>query len=427
MKIKIIILIILGIASYLYFTDLQPLKQLVGYRVPPLETPVSAEPGVGENNESEFPFLSLPSGLYITSFVSGLDKPRVIEFDPAGRMLVSEPGAGRVIILEDSDGDGKAETKKTLLSNLNKPHGLAFYSDDTNTYLYVAETHQVVRFRYDVKNGRVLDMVGQNIANLPADGRHFTRTIGFGKNFVEKSDLPDQLGSNFLNPIKLYISVGSSCDTCIESDWKRSAILESDPEGTFTAKFASGLRNAVFFTFHPETGEIWTTEMGRDNLGDELPPDEINIVRFNKNYGWPFCYGNKVRDNKFNEPVPSGRIDVTNDCSQTEPSLIDLQAHSAPLGIAFIPGSWPKEWQNDLLVAYHGSWNRTEPTGYKIVRFALDKNNKVTKNEDFISGWLSGDDEKIFGRPVDLKFGPDDALYISDDAAGVIYRVEAVN
>ena len=162
--------------------------------------------------------------------------------------------------------------------------------------------------------------------------------------------------------------------------------MESDPEGSYTAEFAGGLRNSVFFVFHPETREIWATEMGRDNLVDNLPPDEINIVKAAgsehkfgaRRYGWPFCYGNKVKDKKFN-PDKVARIDIPTDCSQTEAPVIELPAHSAPLGLTFITSDkWPNEWKNNLLVAYHGSWNRSEPTGYKIVRFKVDKNGKVS-------------------------------------------------
>jgi glucose/arabinose dehydrogenase len=234
------------------------------------------------------------------------------------------------------------------------------------------------------------------------------------------------------------MSVGSSCDVCEESTWKRAAILESDPTGSFTAEFAGALRNSVFFTFHSKTNEIWATDMGRDNLGDNLPPDEVNIIKVAgpedkfgaKRYGWPFCYGNQIRDKTFN-PEKFVRIDISSDCTKTESPVIKIPAHSAPLGIAFIPfnSGWPKEWEGDLLIALHGSWNRSVPVGYKIIRYDLDAIGKVLSQEpvDFITGWLgfsdNSDQKKIYGRPVDLKFGINGALYISDDTAGVIYEV----
>ena len=393
------------------------------FYVPPLE-----EPNVTEIPNTGLSFLKLPTGFMIDVFADNLENPRVIAFDPVGNMLVSETKAGRIAMLKDSDGDGKSDKKITILESLRLPHGLDFYSDSKATYLYVAETNEVKRFSYDVKSGTIANKKSENIATLPADGRHFTRTIAFGPNYRQGSIL----GGLGLSVDKLYMSVGSSCDVCIEDTWKRAAILESDPAGNYTAEFAGGLRNSVFFTFHPKTKEIWATEMGRDNLGDDLPPDEINIIKVAgpedkygaKRYGWPFCYGDKVRDKKFN-PEKVDRIDISSDCSTTTPPIIKIQAHSAPLGLAFVPANkgWPKEWEGDLLVALHGSWNRSEKVGYNVVRYDLDSGGNVLSQipEDFISGWLVNG--KIYGRPVDLKFDSKGKLYISDDATGVIYKV----
>ena len=427
------ILLVLAVGGYLFWTDFGLFKKLVGDKGPtPSESPVV-------NLDGELGFLSLPEGFEISIAAKNLENPRVILFDAKGRMLVSETKAGRVSVLEDADKDGSFENKRALIDNLKAPHGLDFYKDEKNiTYLYIAETQQVARYPYDVNAGRLSGVVGQNIAFLPKDGRHFTRTIAFGPNFRKTAITNGLSEKETLSPVKLYISVGSSCDICLESSWKNAAILESDPVGSFTAEFAGGLRNAVFFAFHPETKEIWATEMGRDNLGDNLPPDEINIVKVadqeNKfgarRYGWPFCYGHQVKDKAFN-PAKVDRLDIPTDCRQTEPATIELPAHSAPLGLAFVTAkNWPKEWQNNLLVAYHGSWNRSEPTGYKIVRIQVDKNGKVSKIEDFITGWLSVNYQspttnyQTYGRPVDLKFGPDGALYVSDDTASMIYKIE---
>lgn len=420
------LVIICGVAGYLYFFGVQSLKKLISYNVPE-QTDLPVEPILVDSSLS---FLKIPDGFKISIIAKDLNNPRVIAFDPKERMLVSETKAGRVSLLVDADKNGIFESKNTLLKGLNLPHGLAFFTDDKKlTYLYVAETDKVKRYSYDVVSGKLYSNVGVEIANLPAGGQHFTRTIGFGPNYrtaplVDGMSLP-------ISDVKLYISVGSSCDACVETDtWKRATMLESDPEGNYTAEFAGGLRNSVFFTFHPLTGEMWATEMSRDNLGDAIPSDEINIIKAAdindkygaKRFGWPFCYGNQIKDSTF-EYDKTDRPDIPRDCSQTIPATIELPAHSAPLGLAFVAGNnWPKDWQGNLLVAYHGSWNRSEPTGYKIVRLVVDKNGKVSKSQDFITGWLT-QDGKIYGRPTDLKFGPDGSLYVSDDAAGMIYKI----
>lgn len=397
----------------------------------PQSNPPTSEPTPSptQTPSGDLNHLTLPSEISISVFSKELENPRVIVFDPAGKMLVSETKAGRVVVLEDSDRDGVADKNNVVIENLRSPHGLAFYSKDKTTYLYIAETHRVVRYVYDVKNSSISNLNGFVIASLPADGRHFTRTIAFGPNYRTQQIIQGPNKVDTLAKDKLYISVGSSCDVCVEDTWKRAAILESDPEGTYTAEFAGGLRNSVFFTFHPDTKEIWATEMGRDNLGDNLPPDEINIVRAAtaehkygaRRYGWPFCYGRQIKDTKF-KPGDSQRIDIPTDCSQTESPVIEIPAHSAPLGLAFISNqSWPAQWKNNLLVAFHGSWNKSEPTGYKIVRYVVDKEGRLSQTQNFISGWLK--DGKVLGRPADLKFGPDGSLYISDDLNGMIYRV----
>ena len=417
-------------SCYRYLLVFSLVKKFVGYNAPEFkESETVSIDGGG------LPFLNIPDGFEISVVAKDLDNPRVILFDPKGRILVSETKAGRVSILEDVDKDGERENKRVLIDGLKSPHGMDFYKDLKTgiTYLYIAETHQVARYPYDVNTGKLVSTASENITKLPTEGRHFTRTIAFGPNFRTSqivsgiSDIDTQVDT------KLYIGVGSSCDVCEETTWKRAALLESDPEGNYTAEFAGGLRNSVFFTFHPLTKEIWATEMGRDNLGDNLPPDEINIVKVAgsehkfgaRRYGWPFCYGNKVEDIKF-RPDKFERIDIPKSCGETELPIIEIPAHSAPLGLAFVPSDygWPNQWQGDLLVAFHGSWNRSVPVGYKVVRYDLDINGNVLSQipADFVSGWLKSKDI-INGRPVDLKFDNNGNLYISDDAAGVIYKV----
>ena len=412
--------VIIVVAAYVF---------LVGFRLPDFIT--------GNNQPGKTPkpvaFLKAPEGFIVSAFAKNLNDPRVIAFDSEGRMLVSEPAEGKVLVLEDKNKDGVSDETKVLLEGLNKPHGLAFYTDSkTETvYLYVAETNQVARYIYDEKSGAILEQnkTGQNIANLPADGEHFTRTIEFGPNYQTQS-IVQSVAEETMSPIKLYISVGSSCDVCIEDTWKRAAILESDPDGSYTAELAGGLRNSVFFTFHPETNQMWATEMGRDELGPNLPPDEINIIKPGKKYGWPFCYGKQIKDKSFS-PAKINRTDIPQDCNLTQPPVIEIPAHSAPLGLAFVDSSlWLGDWQNNLLVAYHGSADGQETRQPKIVRFKIGADGRsVGAEEDFITGWSDGNPStssghEINGRPVDLKFGPDGALYVSDDYSGQIYKVE---
>ena len=353
-------------------------------------------------NETSFP-LTLPDGFRISLFTSeSLGPIRFMAFSPDGILFVSLPstlglykakGGGKIFALPDRDKDGKADEVKTVLTGLsNLPHGLAFY----NGYLYVAEENRVSRYPYQ-NNGNVgaRDIVVENLAGA---GEHVSRTIGF-------------------SPAgKMYVSVGSSCNVCEERDERRAAILEFNPDGSGYRVFAEGIRNAVGFVFHAITGEIWATENGRDELGDDLPPDEILIVRDGQHYGWPKCYGKRIPDPAFNDAVF---------CTTTQESVHDIQAHSATLGLRFIQSSqFPQEWQGDILVAYHGSWNRSEPTGYKVVRLDVEGNN-IVGEEDFISGWLLLNGSTV-GRPVDVIFDSEGALYISDDKAGVIYRITKI-
>jgi glucose/arabinose dehydrogenase len=255
-------------------------------------------------------------------------------------------------------------------------------------------------FDYDSSTGKASNK--KVLFSLPGGGLHFSRTVGIG---------PDK---------KLYVAIGSSCNVCIEKDERRSAILQSDLDGKNVHVFAKGLRNTVFFTWDA-SGTMWGNDMGRDNLGDDTPPDEINKIESGKNYGWPYCYGENMHDEEFDNK--NGDVAVDNVCEALGMvgSTINHPAHSAPLGIAIIPSTWPQEYQGDMLVAYHGSWNRTTPTGYKIVRIKRNALGQSEGIEDFISGWLSSGG--TLGRPVDVVFSSNGDAYITDDKAGNVYRL----
>jgi len=366
--------------------------------------------------------LKLPPGFSISIFAKGLINPRVMTFDPDSNLLVSITSEGKVAALPDKDVNGVADSVAIVVGGLNRPHGLAFRCEGNaavqKCFLYIAESDQIAVYDYDRENLRAANK--RKIADLPNGGEHFTRTIGFG---------PDPLtGRGQVN--RLYVSIGSDCNVCNESDMKRAKIFSMNPDGSDFKEFAKGLRNTVFFTWHPVTGQMWGTDMGRDFLGDDLPPDEINILAANKNYGWPVCYGQNIHDSVFDK-----NIYIRNPCMEPfeTPSHIDIPAHSAPLGLAFVPEdiekgkfgfgpAWPKEYWNNLLVAYHGSWNRSAPIGYKVVRYKLDQQGKYLGVEDFITGWLASDGQAL-GRPAGILVLPGGFVYISDDKAGVIYRV----
>jgi glucose/arabinose dehydrogenase len=362
------------------------------------KSPKPAGPPAAKWNEIDEAPLQLPPGFEISVFARDLGGPRVLCQDPEGTLLVSLTAQGRVVALPDRDGRGTADEVVTVLAGLHFPHGLAFGPEDPPR-LYVAETDQVAVYDYDPE--KLTASHKQKIIDLPPGGRHFTRTLLF---------LPPP------QEHRLLIAVGSDCNVCVERDWRRAKILVADASGGNLETYASGLRNAVFMASHPLTRHIWATEMGRDYLGDDLPPDEINLIINGGNYGWPWCYGKRVHDGQF-DPAGTHR----EFCKDTIPSFIDLPAHSSPLGLAFFPETWPEEYRYHLLVAYHGSWNRSTPTGYKVVRYQLDYEGNYLGEEDFITGWLTPDG--ALGRPVDILIEPDGVIYISDDKAGVVYRV----
>ena len=388
----IFLIIVLLLIAFLVFRSKGALPAVL----PPKEVPKS------EVVETQLG-LKIPAGFKIDIFATDLVGPRVETFDQQSTLLTSIPSEGKVVALPDKNNDGKADSMITLVANLDRPHGLAIKDGK----LYVAQVSNVLAFDYDSQNLKVTNQ--KSVVDLPPAGRHFTRTIRFG---------PDG---------KLYIAVGSTCDVCVEKDERNGTILQVDSQTGQSQIFAKGLRNSVFFTFDPQTAKIWATEMGRDFLGDNLPPDEINIIEEGKDYGWPFCYGRQVHDINFDKKVYV-QIVPQPPCGQTEPPIYEIPAHSAPLGLVFITSShFPDDWQDDLLVAYHGSWNRSTPSGYKIVRLKIN-DEKVISEEDFISGFLPASPTgeqgtQTIGRPVDLIFDKEGSLYISDDKAGVIYKL----
>jgi glucose/arabinose dehydrogenase len=310
-------------------------------------------------------------------------------FDGAGNLLVAAQDDGAVYRFPFADGDlGQPEK---LITGLNQPSNVALFTTNGAEYLYVGETQQIDRYRYDPSGP-----VGRQevvIPNLPTGGHH-TRTVAFG---------PDGM---------LYLAVGSSCNICQEENPIRAAVSRANPDGSDLRTIATGLRNPVGLAFQPGTDRLWATVNERDNQGNEIPPDMVTIVTQGANYGWPNCLPPDAK------PQEAGA-----DCSNITPPTIGIQAHSAPLGLAFLSGKGiPADLNGDLVVAQHGSWNRQPPAAPKLLLIDFKDGDPVGAH-DFVTGWQDAGGQR-WGRPAGVVVAPDGSLIVSDDTAGLLYRIQ---
>ena len=334
--------------------------------------------------------LNLPTGFGISLYAEGLNDPRMMTVGPDGMAYVAERGAGRIVRLPDRDEDGVADEVEVIADGLNAPSSLDFYTDGS---LYVGETTRVVRLFNPDNEGAFQDRE-TIIEGLP-DGGHTTRTVLFS---------PDGA--------YLYVSVGSSCNVCIEDDDRRSTIMRYQPDGSDGMIYTEGLRNAVGITFRPGTDELWATNNGRDWLGDDQPPETIYRVTEGEDAGWPQCHAGRIIDPDYGEE---------GSCENVSDPEVEFQAHTAPLGLTFYTGTqFPERYQGGMFVGLHGSWNRTVPVGYKVIHIPME-NGEPGQVQDFAVGWLQDDGSK-WGRPVDVVTASDGSLLISDDGEGRIYR-----
>lgn len=336
--------------------------------------------------------ISLPEGFEISIYADDLPGARsMAQADDDATVFVGTRSQGVVYALIDRDKDNNIDIKMKILKGLNNPNGVEFIDKD----LYVAEIHRITRFKDILDNLENPGSPEVVFSSLPKDAWHGWKYLGYG---------PDKY---------LYFPVGAPCNVCKSENPVYASLLRIKPDGTGFDIFAQGIRNTVGFDWHPVSGELWFTDNGRDYLGDNLPPDELNHAhQKGLHFGFPFFHGSSIRDPEYGKDKSQDgyRIPVR-----------ELGPHVAALGMKFYTGSmFPKEYRNQIFIAEHGSWNRSDPIGYRITLVRLN-NNKALSYEVFASGWLLNG--KAWGRPVDLLILKDGSLIVSDDKAGIIYRI----
>ncbi|TLM88381.1 PQQ-dependent sugar dehydrogenase [Hymenobacter jeollabukensis] len=340
--------------------------------------------------------LKAPPGFVISQYATGLDMPRMLAVAPGGDVYVSNRVKGTVTLLRDANRDGKAEVVQQVAQ---KPHlhGLALKDGK----LYMAAIREL--YVADVKADGTLGELKTLYTDLPDAGQHANRTLRFG---------PDG---------QLYLSVGSTCNACDEDNPENATLLRIKTDGSGRAVYARGLRNTIGFDWHPGTGQLFGMDHGIDWLGDEAQMEELNQIKENAHYGWPSI----IADGQLypaNKPK-SGDSYQQFDAKCVRPALL-YKAHSAPLALTFNRVQlFPPAYENDAFVTMHGSWNRAQPAGYKIVRVHFNDRGQPERFEDFVTGWLVEGDKAEFGRPCALVQAPDGSLLVSDDDNGVIYRI----
>jgi len=348
---------------------------------------VEAQPPVGSR-----PFrlgeLKTQPGYEVSVFARGLNGARHMTFGPNGVLYVAARGSGTIVTISSA-----GETV-TALSGLNGPHSLAFRGSD----LYISTDNAVLRFRNAVTDDLVIRGSAERLVSLPSGGGHVTRTLGIS---------PDGA---------LFVTAGSTCNFCVESDPRRAAMMRYSLDGSGETIYARGLRNSVSFAWHPVTGALWALDNGGDDLGDDTPPEEVNAIEGGADYGWPDCFGDQ-------QGVSWGPGARPSRCVDTKAPEFKILAHSAPLGISFYTGDqFPASFKNDALVGLHGSWNRNEPSGAKVIRVRASTGHALDQ-EDFLWGFYDAATRTRSGRPVYALNGPDGAVYVSDDENGNIYRI----
>lgn len=337
--------------------------------------------------------IKLPKGFSISVYAE-VEDARSMALSPSGTLFVGNKSEDKVYAVKDIDGDFKADKKWVIASGLNMPNGVAFKDGD----LYVAEVNRIHKFA-SIESKLANPGQSQIIYDkFPTEKHHGWKYIAFG---------PDG---------KLYVPVGAPCNICESKDPVFASITRMNADGTNLEVFANGVRNTVGFTWHPETKNIWFTDNGRDMMGDDVPPCELNTApKAGMHFGYPYCHGGTIKDPEVGNKKP---------CSDFTKPVQNLGAHVAPLGLKFYTGSmFPAEYKNQIILAEHGSWNRSKKNGYKLSLVKVDNAGNSSSYTTFASGWMNDATQKVWGRPVDVLQMPDGSMLVSDDQAGVIYRI----
>jgi glucose/arabinose dehydrogenase len=348
-----------------------------------------------------------PEGFSVSEFATRLQNPRKIVTAPNGDIFVAESMPGRIKVLRDADGDGKAEVNEVFATRLTLPFGIAFYPAGPNpTHVYVGNTNSVVRFAYQNGDTKARGPAETLVKNIPSGreqvggGGHWTRDLEFSKD-----------GKTLL------VSVGSRSNVSDDkSETRRADILAFDPDGKNERIFATGIRNAVGLAIHPETGQLWASVNERDLLGDHLVPDYVTHVEEGGFYGWPWYYIGANQDPRHEGKHPELKDKVI------VPDVL-VQSHSASLCMTFYTGGqFPKDYRLDAFAAEHGSWNRARRTGYKVIRIPMKDGKATGDYEDFLVGFVTPEGN-VWGRPVGVTVAKDGALLVTDDGSGIVWRV----
>ena len=357
---------------------------------------ISCEPknkALEKKDDPQLSKLKLPEGFSISFFATDVNNARSLALGDNGTVFVGNRKGKNVYALVDADGDGVAEKKYTVANDMNAPNGVAFHDGA----LYIAEIDKV--YRIDNIESTLENPAKPVLINdsFPSEEHHGWKYIAFG---------PDG---------KLYVPVGAPCNICNDSekDKRFASITRMNADGSGLEVYAHGIRNSVGFAWHPQTKELWFTDNGRDELGDDMPADELNIAsQKDEHFGYPYCHAGVIPDPEFG----NGK-----NCGDYKAPASTLTPHGAALGMKFNTGSmFPEQYKNQIFIAEHGSWNRSKPIGYRIMVATID-GNAVTGYKPFIEGWLTNGE--AWGRPVDVLFLKDGSMLISDDHANAVYRV----